>query len=145
MDHLLLIIITNIILLVSLACGSQSAENSTYIRQEAKSKFVSTDQTCAYSICQTNKKVCRIKFDFTYFKISDPVTGTVVTSASSGDSKGMYQCYFQFSYKNVVLFLWKVLLLETVLATLSALQARDWVEVQSFVVSTLGSIVSNIN
>ena len=54
-----------IIILVNLECGAETAENTTFISQAAKTTFNSEDQTCTYKICSTNPNVVRIRFDFT--------------------------------------------------------------------------------
>jgi len=59
----------------NLECGAETAENTTFISQAAKTTFNSEDQTCTYKICSMNPNVARIRFDFTSFVISAPFTG----------------------------------------------------------------------
>ena len=54
-----------IIISVNLECGAETAENTTFISQAAKTTFNSEDQTCTYKICSMNPNVARIRFDFT--------------------------------------------------------------------------------
>ena len=53
------------IISVNLECGAETAENTTFISQAAKTTFNSEDQTCTYKICSMNPNVARIRFDFT--------------------------------------------------------------------------------
>jgi len=48
---------------VSLACGSTSSENCTYLMQSATDTL--TDNHCTYTICRCNSNICRIRLDFT--------------------------------------------------------------------------------
>ena len=54
-----------IIISVNLECGAETAENTTFISQAAKTTFNSEEQTCTYKICSANPNVARIRFDFT--------------------------------------------------------------------------------
>ena len=55
-----------IILLISvnLNCGSTSKDNCTYLVLESTQKFSSLTDTCTYTICNLNSKICRLRFDF---------------------------------------------------------------------------------
>ena len=47
---------------VSLSCGQSSAENCTYIVQEAVT--APPESNCVYSLCPSNREICRMRFDF---------------------------------------------------------------------------------
>jgi len=64
----------------NLECGAETAENTTFISQAAKTTFNSEEQTCTYKICSANPNVARIRFDFTTFVISEPFMGTTTTT-----------------------------------------------------------------
>ena len=53
-------------------CGGKSTDNTTYLQLTTKTSFKASEAACSYTICKTNPKVCRIRFDFTvriYFRV----------------------------------------------------------------------------
>ena len=102
------------IFLVELTCGGSSSQNATYIIN------TSPTASCTYSICPSSTGICRIRykfikmqynhflkeltyslllrFDFETFEMSDPVTGSVSTSAPTTNGGAIGDCYTdQFS------------------------------------------------
>eukprot|EP00095_Tigriopus_kingsejongensis_P001496 maker-scaffold124_size330879-snap-gene-2.10 protein:Tk01496 transcript:maker-scaffold124_size330879-snap-gene-2.10-mRNA-1 annotation:"AGAP009769-PA" len=61
---------------LSLACGSTSSENCTYLTQT--STTANTISPCTYTICPCDSNVCRIRFDFDSFQIAEQTVGTAV-------------------------------------------------------------------
>jgi len=65
----------------NLDCGGKSTDNTTYLQLTTKTSFKASEAACSYTICNTNPKVCRIRFDFTTFQIANPALGLVVADA----------------------------------------------------------------
>jgi len=63
--------------IITISCGSTSAENCTYLTQSASNSpnLDSTDDTraCTYKICPRDSSIRRIRFDLTTFAIAGPV------------------------------------------------------------------------
>merc|ERR1712241_287038 len=58
----------------ALACGGSSSENQTYIIQSSATTFATNP--CTYSICPCSSNICRIRYDFDTFVITQPTQGT---------------------------------------------------------------------
>lgn len=75
----------------SLACGSTSTENSTYLT--ITSYNVNTDDSpCTYTICPSSTDVCKLKIDFEAFSISGPFTVPIVTTLNGGADNKVGDC-----------------------------------------------------
>ncbi|XP_059088780.1 uncharacterized protein LOC131884901 [Tigriopus californicus] len=68
----------------SLACGSTTSENCTYLVQAVTS--MPTVDPCTFTICKCSSNICRIRLDFASFSIAGPAVGT--TSATAGQNQG---------------------------------------------------------
>ncbi|TRY62212.1 hypothetical protein TCAL_13666 [Tigriopus californicus] len=69
---------------LSLACGSTTSENCTYLVQAVTS--MPTVDPCTFTICKCSSNICRIRLDFASFSIAGPAVGT--TSATAGQNQG---------------------------------------------------------
>ncbi|XP_059086803.1 uncharacterized protein LOC131883364 isoform X2 [Tigriopus californicus] len=68
----------------SVNCGSQSAENNTYLSETSSAGLSS----CSYTICKSQSNICRIRFDFTTFSIAGPVNGLIENTNAAGGAIG---------------------------------------------------------
>ncbi|XP_040579486.1 uncharacterized protein [Lepeophtheirus salmonis] len=64
----------------TLTCGGTSSENCTYL-----SKGSDSTSDCSFTICPKHSNICRIRFDFIVFRISDPVSSITNVGGSIGD------------------------------------------------------------
>jgi len=71
--------------IVSLACGSTSKQNCTYLVQTAVT--APTTNPCTYNICPASSNICRIRLDFMTFVIAGPS----VNSETVGNGYGSCQ------------------------------------------------------
>jgi len=72
---------------ITLACGSTSTENGTYLSQAASTDPATdstTSQSCGYTICPKTTAVSRIRLDLTTFVIDDPFTAGETGAAATG-------------------------------------------------------------
>jgi hypothetical protein len=77
----------------SLGCGSSNSENNSYIVQ---SGATSISNPCKHTICPCSTNVCRIRYDFTTFVLTGPITATPATSSHSPTtsvSQKVGQCF----------------------------------------------------
>jgi len=64
----------------TLSCGGSSSQNQTYITQASVTTLTSP---CTYTICPVSTDICRIRYDFTTFVISNMVTASVEISSNT--------------------------------------------------------------
>jgi len=75
--------------IITISCGSTSAENCTYLSQTASNapnvdSSPDDSRACTYKICPRDSSIRRIRFDLTTFAIAGPVPIDVATMFNAG-------------------------------------------------------------